>query len=93
MRTERAWIDREGKSYTMDEISNKHLLNILRFMCNGGGYTYFLSKERIKDLFNEADRRRLTHRSCLTGAINSIEIKGLKEYHDEQILGDDNDWF
>lgn len=64
-----AWIDRNCKKYSMDEISDEYLLNILTFICDGGGYDHFLTKEKITNLFNEAEKRGLPHTNSLLEAI------------------------
>lgn len=58
---EEAWMDRFGNKYTMDELTDHYLLNILGLLCRGGGYVHFLTEERITNLFNEAARRGLHH--------------------------------
>lgn len=70
-----AWIDRFYKNYQMDEISDSHLLNILGFMCNGGGHAHFLTVEKIKNLFDEADRRNLRHKNDIVDAFESRDLK------------------
>lgn len=56
-----AWIDVYGRKYTMDEISDEHLLNIVKFVSNGGGHPHFMTEEVIRNLFIEVDRRGFRH--------------------------------
>lgn len=70
-----AWIDRFGNKYTMDELSDRYLLNILGFLCRGGGYVHFLTEERITNLFNEAARRGLHHNHHLDVALDYYREK------------------
>jgi hypothetical protein len=79
MENEIAWIDRNYKEYSMDEILDSHLLNILRFMCKGGGYSYFLTTEKIINLFDEANKRNLKHSNKLIDALESRDLKDLME--------------
>jgi hypothetical protein len=64
-----AWIDRGRRQYTMDEIEDSHLINILKFLCRGGGYMDFVTHEKIIALFEEADERGLKHNQNLGTAI------------------------
>ncbi|MGV4321181.1 hypothetical protein [Bacillus mojavensis] len=84
-----AWVDRDYKYYQMEEISDRYLLNILKFMCRGGGYTSFLSHERIENLFKEADRRGLNHGYDLSHA---IMLHDMKEYAEEVRLNCELVW-
>lgn len=54
-----AWIDINNKHYTMNEISDAHLLNILKFIGDGGGYGHFLTVDKTGDLLKEAFDRGL----------------------------------
>jgi hypothetical protein len=72
---ETAWIDRNYKHYHMSEIEDGHLINILGFMTRGGGYAHFLTNSKIKALFNEANKRGLSHEHSLNKAIEMREEK------------------
>lgn len=74
-----AWVDRDYKYYRMDEISDRYLLNILKFLCRGGGYLSFLSQERIVNLFRESDRRGLNHEYDLSHAIMLYDAREYTE--------------
>jgi hypothetical protein len=57
-----AWIDKNYKHYSMDEISDSHLINILRFISDGGGYDHFLTEGKIINLLKEAFDRGLINK-------------------------------
>lgn len=44
-----AWIDKNGKEFKIEEIDSDYLFNICKFMANGGGWSWFLTRKR-KDL-------------------------------------------
>jgi hypothetical protein len=58
---ETVWVDINGKEDAIEEIDDRYLLNILKFISRGGGYTCFMSDEIITKLYKEADRRKLKH--------------------------------
>jgi len=68
-----AWVNIEHKPYTMAEITDEYLLNILAFLCRGGGYKYFVTPEKIKALFKEAKTRGLKHDSKQTNALEALK--------------------
>jgi methyltransferase-like protein len=70
-----AWVDKKGKQYAMNEIKDSHLLNIISFMCRGGGYVSFLDTEKISNLFTEAASRNLKHHHNQQNAISIINHK------------------
>lgn len=70
-----AWIDGSGKKYRIEDITDRHLINILRFVCDGGGYITFLNERNIKRLFDEAKRRRLKHNYKVQDAIHAYYSK------------------
>jgi hypothetical protein len=74
-----AWIDRGRRKYTMDEITDSHLVNILKFLCKGGGYMDFVTPEKIIELFEEAERRDLEHTQSLGTAIMLYGLRTMKE--------------
>lgn len=74
-----AWVDRQLKRYKMEDIKDSHLLNILRYMCKGGGYVDYMSFEIIENLFAEADKRGLKHSNSIHMAIDAYKTKSLAE--------------
>lgn len=81
-----AWVDREQNELTMDQISDRYLLNILGFLERGGGYTHFLDEDKIRALFSEANKRGLKHNHDLSLAIVEIEEKFVREEEEIGIL-------
>lgn len=53
------WQDINGNKYELEDIDNRYLLNILRFIQKGGGNISFLDDRKIKKLYNEAIKRKL----------------------------------
>lgn len=54
-----AWIDSKYRHYRIYEITDEHLLKIIEFISNGGGYDHFLTKDKIANLLKEAFNRGL----------------------------------
>ena len=50
MKTEYVWVDRNRNHYKLEDISNSYLLNIIKFICDGGGFTDEMSERKIKML-------------------------------------------
>ena len=75
MRKDKVWCDINGNEYTLEEIDNKYLFNILRFISNGGGYVDFLDDSKIEKLYNEANRRKINHKFKLEDLINAFHEK------------------
>lgn len=67
-----AWIDRYNKEYQMRDIEDRHLLNILSFMCRGKGHVWFLTDDKINALFSEATHRGLKFKYRASAAIRAI---------------------
>ena len=68
MRKNRAnyvWYDVNLKAYTLQDIDDRYLLNILNFISRGGGYTDLMTEKNIELLFNEANKRKLKHKHTL----------------------------
>lgn len=55
------WCDRNYNYYTLEDIDDRYLLNILKFISNGGGYVYNINANNIRSLYEEASRRNLKH--------------------------------
>lgn len=72
---ETVWVDINGKEYSIEEINDRYLLNILKFISRGGGYTYFMSDEMITKLYKEANRRKLKHSLKLKDLIIAFHTK------------------
>ncbi|HHT96681.1 MAG TPA: hypothetical protein GXZ90_02145 [Clostridiales bacterium] len=53
------WEDINRKSYTMDQITDGHLLNIMSFLESGGGYMEYRDKQTFKLMRSEIIRRGL----------------------------------
>lgn len=69
------WVDREYNHYTIEQISDRYLKNILRFICNGGGHLEYLDEDKITRLFAEAEVRKIQHRHKLKDAIQAYQDK------------------
>jgi len=78
-----AWVDKKYMHYKMSEISNRYLLNILGFMCKGGGYSDLLTTDKICKLFDEAHDRRLDHDFNIADAVKNIRLK--QKYEEEKM--------
>lgn len=68
MRRNRAnyvWYDVNYNAYTLQDIDDRYLLNILNFISKGGGYTELMTEKNIEKLFKEANRRKLKHNHTL----------------------------
>jgi hypothetical protein len=59
------WYDCNFKGYTLQDIDDRYLLNILNFISRGGGHADLMSENNIKKLFNEANKRKLKHNHTL----------------------------
>lgn len=85
-----AWIDKDKREYRMRDIQDSHLLNILRFICRGNGDPSFVTDDRIRALFDEADRRKLKHFSNLSVAIRAMRDKReMSLIHELFLFGED----
>ncbi|MEN9082025.1 hypothetical protein ABE320_17130 [Bacillus velezensis] len=80
MRNEYDWIDKNYNTYTVDQISDQYLKNILRFLCNGGGYHSYLDEGKITRLFTEATSRKIKHSFKLEDAIQAYRDEELFEH-------------
>ena len=69
------WEDINGNFYAIDDIDNRYLFNILRFISNGGGYVDFLDDDKIAKLFNEANKRKIKHSFTLQQLKNAFHDK------------------
>lgn len=54
----------------MEQIDDKYLLNILGFLCKGGGCIAYTDDDNIFKLFSEANRRGLTHNLSINKAFS-----------------------
>lgn len=54
-----AWIDVDNNEYSLSDISDEHLLNILNFINRGGGYDSFVTVPVVGNLYSEAIERGL----------------------------------
>jgi hypothetical protein len=61
IKPETAWINKDGKEFKIQDINDEYLFNICYFMCDGGGYAWFLNLNRMDVLFEEALRRLDKH--------------------------------
>lgn len=78
------WVDSEYNHYQMHEISNRYLLNILRFLENGGGWTTYVDRCTVEDIFEEANKRGLHHNY-------NVKLAILRNYNrrvEEDIIND-----
>lgn len=69
------WCDVNNNKYTLKEIDDRYLLNILRFISRGGGYKDFLDEGKIRKLYNEANRRKIKHNLKLVDLISAYYEK------------------
>jgi hypothetical protein len=77
-----AWINVNHTKYRMKDISNLHLKNILNLLYRGGGHDYFITVDKITNLYNEANKRGIRLNFNLPELIESrmdIDIEG-KDY-------------
>ena len=75
MRKDYVWKDIKGNKYELKDIDDKYLLNILKFIKNGGGYVSFLDDEKIEKLYEEAIIRKLKIEYKLKMLIDSFHEK------------------
>jgi chromatin remodeling complex protein RSC6 len=66
-----AWINVDHAKYRMKDISNLHLKNILNLLYRGGGHNYFITVDKITNLYNEANKRGIKLDFNLTKLIES----------------------
>lgn len=52
-----AWIDVHHRKYTLSQLDDGHLMNIIKFIYRGGGYDQFLTREKVANLYVEARKR------------------------------------
>jgi hypothetical protein len=76
MKKDYVWCDINGNKYTLEQIDDRYLLNILSFINKGGGYTDFMSDSKITKLFKEANKRMLKH---------NLKLNQLKEAYHEKL--------
>lgn len=69
------WVDGFGNELKKEEIDNRWLYNILRFLVNGGGYVDFLDEDKIREIFKEAKARGIKHNFKVKDAICSYHEK------------------
>ena len=69
------WEDIEGNFYALQDIDDRYLYNILRFISRGGGYVDFLDDEKITALYNEAKKRKIKHNFKLECLIDRFHEK------------------
>lgn len=55
------WEDITRKQYTMEQITNEHLLNIMDFLEAGKGYWEYRGKETFDLMKNEIKKRKLQY--------------------------------
>lgn len=75
LKDEYVWCDRNHRYWTLKEIDDRYLLNILRFISNGGGYTEAMNEKNITALFKEANKRKLKHNLKLKDLIIAFHTK------------------
>lgn len=91
MEKEIAWVDKNYNTLAMDEIDDRYLLVIIRFMSNGGGHISFLTQDKVEALFGEADRRGLSHDYRVDVALEALNIKGMMGEMNS-LFAHDHDW-
>lgn len=84
-----AWIDTNHNKLGMKSISDRHLLNILRFVEKGRGWASFLTDEKIQNLFNEASKRDIKHEFSVDLAVKNVNTKREIEESDNFLEDDD----
>lgn len=83
---EYVWADVNGKCYTINDIDDRYLLNILKFIARGGGYTDFLNNDRIKKIYYEAKKRNIKHKFSLAELQGAINFKIECECQNQELL-------
>ena len=73
------WVDRQGNHLVTDEISDRYLINILKFVSSGRGHLWFLDENIIDSLFKEADKRNIKHDARKEEAIIHLRLRKLQE--------------
>lgn len=66
------WQDINYRKYKLQEIDDRYLYNILKFISNGGGNIEFLDDAKIETLFNEAQKRKIKHNFTLEQLISAF---------------------
>ena len=54
-----AWVDRAGTQFTLRDISDDYLINIIGFVVRGGGYREYRTLSNIQTIYDEAINRGL----------------------------------
>lgn len=75
------WIDKDHNKLTKEQVNDDYLKNIIKFVCEGGGYFEEMSEDMIKELFREAKRRKLDIGDCtLEQALDEYKSGTTTEY-------------
>lgn len=69
------WIDKERKKYYAKDVTNRHLLNIIKYIAKGGGYLSFLSYNVINDIYDEAIMRGLRPNCTRSELLKAYDIR------------------
>ena len=75
MSNEKVWMDINHNKFSLNEISDSYLINILAFVKNGRGYVDYLNEYKIRKLFKEAEERGLKHSYNVNEAIKAVNVK------------------
>ena len=75
MNDEYVWEDINRKQYRLQDIDDVHLSNILLFISKGGGRVSFLTEDKIKKLYAEAEGRKLTIDVSVNDLISAFNYK------------------
>lgn len=78
--SEKVWMDKNRRTYTLEQLEDSHLKNILGFICKGGGYVNFIDEERITKIFQEAVNRGIKHPYNLSKALQAFRTKETMHY-------------
>lgn len=81
---ESAWMNVNYDEFKMNEIDDKYLINILSFLCRGGGFTDFLTDEKIEALFEEANKRGMKHHHDVKKALEIFRDRVLMDHLREE---------
>lgn len=84
------WVDINKNKFTLAQIDDRYLLNILNFIKKGGGYVNYMNDERITKLYKEAKRRKLKFDFKLKELIDAYHEKlNMKIVGQIILLGDE----
>lgn len=87
------WIDKQGNYYAKEEIDDNYLTNIVNFIAKGGGFTDFLTRDKIKEIYDEAQNRGLEIDKTLEQLYTAIDLKTTKGEKESMTLKTNQEYF